>query len=59
MSKKLYGLVSTLVTCAVSASTALLGYFQPDNFGALIGAVAIAGTAINDIMLLFVEDKQK
>lgn len=58
MSKKLYGLISTLVTCAVSASTALIGYFQPENFGALIGAVAIAGTAVNDIMLLFVEEKK-
>ena len=58
MSKKLYGLISTLVTCAVSATTALIGYFQPENFGALIGAVAIAGTAANDIMLLFVKEEK-
>lgn len=58
MSKKLYGLISTLVTCAGTAASAIVGFFQPANFGAIIGAIAIAVPAINDILLLFVkEDK--
>ena len=56
MSKKLYGLISTLVTCAGSASIALVGYFQPAMYGAIIGAIGIAVPAINDILLLFVND---
>ena len=57
MSKKLYGLISTLVTCAGTAAGALIGFFQPTNYGAWIGAVAIAVPAINDILLLFVKEK--
>ena len=56
MSKKLYGLITTLVTCAGSASIALITFFQPANFGAFIGAIGIAVPAINDILLLFVKD---
>lgn len=58
MSKKLYGLISTLVTCAGTAAGALVGYFQPANFGAIVGAIAIAVPAINDILLLFVTDEE-
>lgn len=56
MSKKLYGLISTLVTCAGTAASAIVGFFQPANFGAIIGAIAIAVPAINDILLLFVKE---
>ncbi len=58
MSKKLYGLISTLVTSAGSAAGALVGFFQPPYFAAWIGAIAIAVPAINDILLLFVNDKE-
>lgn len=58
MNKKLYGLISTLVTCAGTAASAVVGYFQPENFAAYIGAIAIAVPAINDILLLFVKDKE-
>lgn len=58
MSKKLYGLISTLVTCAGTATSAVIGYFQPENFAAYIGAIAIAVPAINDILLLFVKDQK-
>ena len=56
MSKKLYGLISTLVTCAGTASSAIVGYFQPENYIAIVGAIAIAVPAINDILLLFVKE---
>lgn len=59
MSKKLYGLVSTLVTCAGTAASAVIGYFQPENFTAYVGAIAIAVPAINDILLLFVKEEKK
>lgn len=58
MSKKLYALISTLVTCAGTAAGAIVGYFQPENFAAYVGAIAIAVPAINDILLLFVTDKE-
>lgn len=56
MSKKLYGLISTLVTCAGTATSALVGYFQPEYFAPIVGSIAIAVPAINDILLLFVKD---
>ncbi len=58
MSKKLYGLISTIVTCVGTAASAFVGFFQPDYYGAIIGAIAIAVPAINDILLLFVKDKE-
>ena len=57
MSKKLYGLITTLVTCAGTAASAFVGFFQPDNYGAWIGTITIAVPAINDILLLFVKEK--
>ena len=57
MSKRLYGLISTLVTCAGTAVSALVGFFQPENFAPIVGGIAIAVPAINDILLLFVKEK--
>ena len=57
MSKKIYGLISTLVTCAGTAASAIVGFFQPENYMAYVGAIAIAVPAINDILLLFVKEK--
>ena len=59
MSKKLYGLISTIVTCAGTAASAFVGFFQPNYYGAIIGAIAIAVPAINDILLLFVNDNKE
>ena len=59
MGKKLYGLISTLVTCAGTVSSALVAYFQPVMYGAIIGAITIGVTAVNDILLLFVKDEKK
>lgn len=58
MSKKLYGLISTLVTCAGTAAAAFVGYFQPETWIAIDGAIAIAVPAINDILLLFVKEEK-
>lgn len=58
MTKKLYSLITTIVTCSGTVASAVIGYFQPANYVAIIGAVAIAVPAVNDILLLFVtEDK--
>ncbi len=57
MAKKVYGLISTLVTCAGTAASALVGFFQPQYFAQIVGSIAIAVPAINDILLLFVKEK--
>ncbi len=57
MSKRLYGLISTLVTCAGTAASAIVGYFQPEYAVPIAGAIVIAVPAINDILLLFVKEK--
>lgn len=59
MSKKLYGLISTLVTCAGTIACALVGYFQPANYVAIDSAIIIAVPAINDILLKFVDESKK
>ena len=57
MSKKLYGLITNLVDACAIASIALVGYFEPPMFGAIIAAIGVAKIAINDILLLFVKEK--
>lgn len=57
MSKKLYGLITNLVDAAAIAGIALVTYFQPPMFGAIVAAIGIAKIAINDILLLFVKEK--
>lgn len=56
MSKKLYGLISTLLTCAGTAASATIAYLQPEAFGAIIAAIGIGVSAGNDILLLFVKE---
>lgn len=56
MSKKLYGLISTLVELTGGIAIALISYFQPTNWAAINGAILIAIPAINDILLKFVDD---
>lgn len=58
MSKKLYGLITNLVDAAAIAAVALVAFFQPAMYGAIIAAIGIAKVAINDILLLFVDDKE-
>ena len=57
MSKKVYGLISSLVDAAAITSTAFVAFFQPTMYGAIIAAIGIAKVAISDILLLFVKDK--
>ena len=56
MTKKLYALISNLIDAAAIAGIALVGYFQPPMYGAIIAAIGIAKVAINDILLLFVDE---
>ena len=58
MSKKLYGLISNLVDAAAIAAIALVAFFQPPMFAAIVAAIGIEKIAINDILLLFVTDKE-
>jgi hypothetical protein len=58
MSKKLYALISGLVDAAAIAGVALVAYFQPAKFGAIITAIGVAKVAINDILLLFVNSEE-
>lgn len=58
MSKRLYALISNLIDAAAIAGIALVGYFQPAKFGAIIAAIGIAKVAINDILLLFVNGEE-
>ena len=56
MTKRLYALISNLIDAAAIAGIALVGFFQPPMYGAIIAAIGIAKVAINDILLLFVND---
>ena len=56
MTKKLYALITNLVDAAAIAGIALVGFFQPPMYGAIIAAIGIAKVAINDILLLFVDE---
>ena len=58
MSKKLYALISNLVTAAGMAGDALVMFFRPPMYGAWLGAITIAVPAINDILLLFVKEEE-
>lgn len=57
MSKKLYGLISSLIDAGAIAAIALVTFFQPPMFAAIVAAIGIAKIAINDILLLFVKEK--
>ena len=57
MTKKLYVLISSLLGAAATAASALVAYFQPAYYGAIISAIGIGTTAANEILLLFVKDK--
>lgn len=59
MNKKLYGLISTILVSCGTIGSALVGYFQPIYYSAIIGAITIAVSAINEILLLFVKEKEK
>lgn len=57
MSKKLYGLISGLTEAVEIAGVALVAYFQPPMYGAIIAAIGIVAKAVDEVLLLFVKDK--
>lgn len=57
MSKKLYTLVSTIVSAAGTVATAIIAYVQPEYTPAIVAAIGIGVTAINEIAVQFVDDK--
>lgn len=59
MSSKLYRLISMIVVSMGTIGSALVRYFQPTNYVEIVGGIAIAVLAINDILLLFVKTEGK
>lgn len=59
MNKKLFGLISTIVIACGTVASAVVGYVQPTYYTAIVGAIAIAVPAINDILLLFVKSEEE
>lgn len=57
MTKKLYVLISTLVTAAGTVASALVAFYQPTWYGAIITSIGIGVAAINDILVQFVKEK--
>ena len=57
MSKKLFVLISSILGGLSTIASALVAYFQPHMYGAIISAIGIANIAANDIMVLFVEEE--
>lgn len=57
MSKKLYTLVSTIVSAAGTVATAIIAYVQPGYTPAIVAAIGLGVTAINEIAVQFVDDK--
>lgn len=55
MTKKLYALISTLVGCAGTAAGAIVTFAQPTYAAAIVAAIGIGATAINEILALFVK----
>lgn len=56
MSKKLFVLVSTLVGCAGTASSAVIAYIDCSYAPALIASIGIGVTAVTDILAKFVKE---
>lgn len=55
MSKKLYALISSLVSGLGMVGSAIVAFFQPPMYGAIISAIGSGVIAVNDILLLFVK----
>lgn len=56
MTKKLYTLITSLTGAGATTATALVAYFQPSMYGAIIAAIGVGVTAVNEILLLFVKE---
>ena len=58
MSKKVCGFIQTCVTAVGMVAEAAMLTFRPAYYGAIAAAIGIAVPAINDILLLFTNDKE-
>ena len=56
MSKRICGFIQTCVTAVGMVAEAAMLTFKPAYYGAIAAAIGIAVPAINDILLLFVDE---
>lgn len=59
MTKKLYTLISAIVGAVATIGCAVVTYCQPANATAIVAAIGIGATAINEILLQFVKEEAK
>ena len=59
MSKRICGFIQTCVTAIGMVAEAAMLTFKPAYYGAIAAAIGIAVPAINDILLLFVDDTKQ
>lgn len=58
MSKRICGFIQTCVIAVGMIAEAAVLTFKPAYYGAIAAAIGIAVPAINDILLLFTNDKE-
>lgn len=58
MSKRICGFIQTCVIATGMVAEAAVLTFKPAYYGAIAAAIGIAVPAINDILLLFTNDKE-
>lgn len=59
MSKKMYALITGIIGGVGAIASAIVSYTDPAQATAILAAIPIAITAINEIMLLFAEKGKK
>lgn len=55
MSKKTYGLVTSITTVVCQTAAALLGIFKPHMYGAWVSVTEVVNVAVIDALLPFVK----
>lgn len=55
MSKKTYGLITSIATVICQTTAALLGIFKPHMYGAWVTVTEVVNVAVIDALLPFVE----
>jgi len=58
MTKKMYALVSGIIGGVGAIASAIVSYTEPAMATAILAAIPIAITAVNEIMMLFVVEKK-
>ena len=59
MSKKLYALINGIVDGVAVITSAVVAYVNPAYTPAIVAAIGIGASAINEICLLFVDTESK